>query len=90
MEEYKKVKQNNEQQFLQTLSKLDPELYLVKVALIETGVNPMLLPKIIRAISNLILGSGFGEVQIIMRSKVIAQIRGAESVMVNESASIET
>lgn len=87
---YTEDKQNNEKQFLHMLSQADPELYLIKMALMETGVNPMILPKIIRSISNLILGSGFGEVQIIMRSKVIAQIRGAESVMVNESASIET
>lgn len=83
-------KANNEQQFLDYIAKLDPELYLIKLALVETGVNPMILPKIIRAISNLMLGSGFGEVQIVMRSKIIAQIRGAESVLVNENASIET
>jgi len=89
MNDYDKQKQNNEQKYLETLSKADPELYLIKMALIETGLNPMILPKIIRSISNLIIGSGYGKVQIFMQARTITQIKGEESVQVDEKASVE-
>lgn len=62
---------------------LDSELFLIKVALEETQVNPMIIPKVIRALANLAYGSGHGRVQIFMQGGVITQIKPEESNVVN-------
>lgn len=83
------VEQKNLDNYLEVVRSLDPELYLIKVALHETGINPMIIPKIIRSLGNLVYGTGYGKVQIHMQAKVITNIRGEESVEVNQNASIE-
>lgn len=82
------VERANIDTFLEQLRKFDPELYVIKIALIESGLNPNILPKIIRAISNVAIGTGYGKVQVIMQSTVITQILGEESSIVNEKATI--
>ena len=72
-------RQNNEAQYLQLLKTLDPELYLIKMALIQTGVNPLILPRVIRMLGNLDIGSGYGEITILMKARKITQIKGSES-----------
>ena len=83
------VDQNNFDNYLEVVRKLDPELWLIKVALSETNVNPMILPKIIRSLNNLILGTGFGRIQIFIQNGVLTQIKGEESVIVEERVVIE-
>lgn len=83
------IEQVNITNYLEVLRKLDPELYLIKIALTESGVNPMLVPPYIRAVGNLIYGSGYGKIQVFMQARRITQIKGEESVEVNEEASIE-
>jgi len=81
--------QANVVKYLDVVRKFDPELYLIKIALQETGLNPMIIPKIIRGIGNLAFGTGYGKVQIFMQAKVITQIKGEESSEVNEKAIID-
>ena len=83
------VESANLEQYYDVIRQLDPELYLIKLALKETGVNPMVLPKIIRSISNLALGTGYGKVQVIMESRTIKLIQGEEKTSVNEKAVID-
>ena len=79
----------NKVQFDSVLRRLNPELYLIHLSLVETGVNPLILPKIVRAIGNLSYGSGYGKLQIFMQARIITQVKGEESVEINEEASIE-
>lgn len=79
----------NEEKYWDIIRQIDPEIYLIKLALKETGVNPMILPKIIRSISNLALGTGFGKVQVIMESKIVTMVQGEEKTQVNEKAVID-
>lgn len=69
---------NNEDKYWEVLSKLDPDLYLIKVALVETGLNPRIMPRIIRSIANLAYGDGYGKVQVFMEKKVITSVKGEE------------
>ena len=82
------IEKQNRERFMQLLSQIDPELYLIKMALEETQLNPMILPEIIRSISNLLVGSGYGKVQIFMQARVITSVKGEESVNVNKPASV--
>ena len=84
------VQVQNANVYLQVVRVLDPELYLIKTALKETGVNPMLVPQIVRAIANLAYGSGFGKIQIFMEDGVISAIKPEESNKVGEPALIDS
>ena len=83
------IEQVNLNNYLDVVRKLDPELYLIRLALDESGVNPMIIPQIIRTIGNLSLGSGHGKIQIYMQARMITNIKPEENVMVNEKASID-
>ena len=77
----------NQENLLEVVRTLSPELYMIAIALEETNVNPLIVPKIIRTIGNLTLGTGYGKIQIFMQARVITQIKPEESVEVNQSAS---
>lgn len=83
------IEQANLDKFEEMLRKLAPELYLIAVSLKETGVNPLILPRIIRSISYLAEGTGFGKVQVFIQERVITQIKGEESDEVNERALVD-
>ena len=77
--EHKHIEQTNEQQLWEVVAKLDPELFLIKVALEETKVNPLIIPRYIRALANLSYGSGFGVVQTYISNNKLTQIKTAET-----------
>lgn len=77
--------QNNEQ-FLQIVRKLDPELFLIHTALTETSLNPMLIPAVVRVLGNLCLGTGWGRISIFMENGMVTQIKAEESVLINKTA----
>lgn len=83
------VEEANLDQFWDVIRRLDPELYLIKISLRETGVNPMIIPKIVRQIGNLSFGTGYGKVQVFMQNKRVTQVKGEESDEINLEATIE-
>jgi hypothetical protein len=82
--------ESNLEQYWDIVRRLEPEFYLVRLALGETDVNTMLLPKVIRAISNLDTGTGYGRVSIYMSNHKITQIKTEESDQINDDATIDT
>lgn len=89
MTDYHDIDQANRDKLLEVVRALDPELYMIKVALDETGLNPVIMPKIIRSLGNLTIGTGYGKIQVFMQARVITQIKGEESVEVNQDAVID-
>lgn len=83
------VEAANLEQFWDVIRRLDPELYLIKLTIKETNLNPLIVPKIVRSISNLAMGTKFGKVTIHMSNGVITQIQGEESDKVDLNATIE-
>ena len=83
------VEEANLNQLYDVVRRLDPELYLIKIALHETGLNPLIIPKIIRAISGLAVGTGYGKIQVFMESKIVTQVSGEERTQVNEKAIVD-
>ncbi len=84
------VEKRNQEQFLTMLQKVDPELFLIKTALKETGVDSFVLVDVIRSIANISYGTGFGEIEIFIRNKVVTQLRGNESILINRDALVST
>ena len=83
------VESANLDRFWDVIRTLDPELYLIKIALQETGVNPMVLPKVVRQISNLWIGTKFGKVTIYMQNGKVTTIEGIESDRLEEEAVVD-
>jgi hypothetical protein len=75
--------QANEEKLLQILAVLDPGLYRIKTYLEEYKVNPDIVCRVIRALGNVNIGTGYGEVSILIKSKTVTQIRGGESDVIN-------
>ena len=78
------VEQVNTKNLAEVIRKLDPELYLIHIALRETGVDPMVLPEIIRAIGNLQLGQGFGRVVAYMKFRTVKDIEIIENIRIKD------
>ena len=70
---------NNEEKYIEILRTLDPQLYLIRQSLEETGVNPDIIPRIIRGLGNLDIGTGYGEVNILMKGRIVTQIKSSRS-----------
>lgn len=77
--DYYAIQRHNEDKFMNTLKLADPELYMVKLALAETNINPLILPRFIRALYNLAIGTKYGKVQVFMQNGVITSIKCEES-----------
>ena len=80
---------DNDMRFGEVVRTVDPYLYNIHVALTETGLNPVLLPPIIRSLAMLNIGSGYGKVQILMVKNKITSIVGEENVLVQENVMVE-
>jgi hypothetical protein len=81
--EHRQIEENNQEQFLNMLAELDPELYLIKIALLQTQVNPTIIPRIIRVLGNMNIGTGYGEITILMKERIITQVKANESDVLN-------
>lgn len=84
------VERANLEQYIEIVKALDPELYVIKMALIESGVPPMAIIKIIRSLGNIALGTGYGKVSTIVQGKMITKVMGEESVKINEEIIVDT
>lgn len=78
--------QKNIEKYMALVQAFDPELYSIKIALIESKVNPSIIPLIVRHITNISHGTGFGQIKISISGRKVAQIAGTESELVDEDA----
>lgn len=83
------IEQINIQQFFHVLQQVDPELYMIKVALHETQLNPRILLPIIRSLSNLSYGTGYGKIEVFMSKFIVTAVKGEESNQVNQQALVD-
>jgi hypothetical protein len=74
---------NNNEAFLQMLLDLDPMLWRVKKKLLETGVNPDLLPYIIDMIANVHNTTGYGTVEIVIGKGKVNTLMGHVNKQLN-------
>lgn len=79
----------NLEKFYDVVRQLNPELYLILMALEQSKVNPMVLPRIIRAIGNMYLGTKHGRVSIYMVNGKITHVEGIERDEIKEEAIVE-
>lgn len=82
------IDEANLEKYWEIVRNLEPEFFLIRVLLQETQVNPEIIPKVIRGISNMALGAGYGKVVIYMRNKRVTSIETAEEDKLDQPAKV--
>lgn len=81
----KETKENIEK-YMTMIKSLDLDLYEIKVALLDTGVNPQVITSIIRAIANIYYGVGHGRIEIFLQKGKITSINSEERMKMDVEA----
>lgn len=82
--DYYKQQANNEYSFRKMLETVKPDLYVIFDILQRTGINFFVVVKILRALNNIALGTGYGTVSIDIQNGKVLFVRGEESDRVND------
>jgi len=83
------VEAANLKSYWEVIRKLDPELYLIKIALEETGVNPLIITSYVRALANLAYGTGYGTIRTFVQDNVVTQIKAEETDNIIKSVMVK-
>ena len=76
---YQEEKENNERIFNEMVQRVRPEIFVLMDLLDTTGVNPFIIYKTIRQLHNLAIGSGWGEVTILVNNKKAVRVSGIDT-----------
>lgn len=76
--------EENIKAFIGMLSKIDPELYLIKTTLMESQINPAIVPLFIKSLANVERGGGWGKVIIEIRDGVVERCASESTVRDSE------
>ena len=82
--QYQREKENNETKFMELLKTCDPALYNIRICLMESGVNPLILLKVIRALHNIGTGTGHGVIHIEISYGKVTNIKPIENDKVEQ------
>jgi hypothetical protein len=55
----------------------------------KTGVNPFVLYKVIRQLNNIAIGSGWGEVSILINNKKVVRVAGQDTEKMNDDVILQ-
>lgn len=78
------IEYENTEQYWRIIQRLEPEFYLLRFAIKQYNVNPMIMPRVIRAIANMAAGTRYGKITLYMQDGVITTVEGTEHDKVNE------
>ena len=70
----------NTEKYIALIKTLDPELYELKVALVETQINHQILLHLIRSLALIKNGSGYGEISVQIRDRKVGLIKATENI----------
>ena len=80
----------NEAIFKEMIRKVRPDLFVLVDVLDETGVNPLVIWKIVRQLALLSQGTGYGTIRIEIQNHIVTFIHGEEDDKVQEKLTIES
>ncbi len=81
---YEEEQFKNKQIFYELVKKLRPDVYVLMDLLDATGVNPFVLYKVIRQLNNIAIGSGWGEVTVLINNKKVIRVAGQDTEKMND------
>ena len=77
---------NNEEKFMETLKQVMPELHIVATMMQQTKINPNILFFVMRHISEVAQGTGYGQIHIVIEEGTVRFVKGEHQTKVNEPA----
>ena len=84
--DFDKEEEQNEQIFIDLVKRVRPDIYVFMDLLDSTGVNSLVLLKVMRQIHNVATGNKYGKVTIEIDNGTVTFVRGEESDRVQEPA----
>lgn len=83
-QDYHVQQDHNKAVFKRMIKDLNPELFVLVDLLDETGVSPMILYKTIRALYNVSIGTGYGNVSLIIEKGRVRFVKSEELDKIEE------
>lgn len=87
---FRMEQENNQRKFVELLKLVRPDLYVLMDILDQTNVNWFIITKIVRALNNVALGSGWGEVRIEIKNGRVLFVRGEDTDRLDEPLILST
>lgn len=84
MSDHQKNNDENTKKFMEYLQQIDPNLFVLKKVLDETGVSYFTVFQQIRAMYNIAIGSGWGKVTTVIADGVVKYVSGDETRKIEE------
>ncbi len=84
-QDYYEQMKRNEEVFMRQIKQVKPEWFVLLDLLEKTGVNPLILWKLVRHLSNIANGSKYGNITISVENGVVTFVRGEESDRLGET-----
>ena len=81
---YQEEKENNERIFSEMIQKIRPEIYVLMSLIDSTGINPFILYKVIRQLNNVAIGSGWGQVVVLVNNRKAVRVEGVDTEKMND------
>lgn len=82
--DYNEQLEHNEFAFRNMVKTVRPDIWVLMDLLDETGINYLILYKVLRHLNNIATGSKFGNVTVEIQNGVATFVRGEESDRLNE------
>lgn len=82
---YYKQKKINEEAFFTILKQFSPDLFVLIKLIIDEKLSPSVFWKMARQLININLGTGYGDIHILIENKVIKFINSTEKNKINET-----
>lgn len=86
---YQEQMQHNEHMFNEVFKKVNPNAWVLMDLMNKTGINPMIVFKFIRQAHNIIVGTKYGQVNLVIADGVAKYIKGEETDKIEEQVVIE-
>lgn len=81
--EVEEITKLNIEKYLTLVASLDPELYRIKLALVESKVNAMIIPAIIRGMANIAYGTGYGKIEVYLENGKVSVVKSEEKELLD-------
>lgn len=87
--DYDEEQTKNKQIFYKLVQKLRPDIFVLMDLLDVTGVNPFILYKVVRQLNNIAIGSGWGEVKVLINNKRVVRVAGEDTEKMDDEVIIK-
>jgi hypothetical protein len=86
---YQEELEHNEHMLMEIMKSVDPNAWVLLDLMHKTNINPMVIFKFIRQAHNIMVGSRFGQVSLVISDGVARYIKGEDTDRIEEPVIIE-